>query len=83
MTDRLWGLLALLLGLYIFFMPRERFRREAERDARRSQMIFSWMSESSVQAAVRQQLVLRWIVPPVFIVVGILTLLGVIELGKR
>lgn len=69
------------MGLYIFLMPRELFRREAERDARRAQKFFPWMSERAVQAEVRNQMVLRWIVPPIFIVVGVLTLLGVLEPG--
>lgn len=63
-------------------MPRERFRREAERDARRSQKIFPWVSERMVQAEVRNQLILRWIVPPIFILFGGLTLLGVLEGGR-
>jgi hypothetical protein len=82
-TDRLWGLPALLLGLYFLLLPRERWRREAESDARRAQKIFPWMSERRVQAEVRQQLILRWIVPPIFIVVGVLSLLGVLEFGEQ
>ncbi len=76
MTDRLWGLLFLLMGLYVVLKPRERFRREAEDDARRLQKVFPWMS---VEGEVRTQMVLRWIVPPIFIVFGVLTLLGVVD----
>lgn len=73
MTDRLWGLLFLLMGLYFVLMPRERFRREAESDARLAQKIFPLMSERMMQPEVHNQLILRWIVPPVFILVGVLT----------
>jgi cytochrome c-type biogenesis protein CcmH/NrfF len=80
-TDRLWGLPFLLVGLYFVLMPRERFKREAKSDARQSQQMFPWMSERMVQAQVRTQLILRWIVPPVVIVFGVLTLLGVLDVG--
>ena len=83
MTDRLWGLPFLLLGLSLLLLPRERYRREAEGDARRLQKAFPWMSEGRVQAEVRQQLILRWVVPPIFIVVGVLSLLGVVQFGEQ
>lgn len=77
-TDRLWGLPFLLMGLVFVLMPRDRWRREAEADARRLQRLFPSIS---VEAEVRTQMVLRWIVPPIFIVFGVLTLLGVIHPG--
>lgn len=78
MRDRLWGLPPLLMGLYVLLMSRDRFTREAERDARRLSKVFPWMNERSVEAEVKTQLLLRRIVPPVFIVLGVLTLLGLV-----
>lgn len=80
MTDRLWGLPFLLIGLYLILLPRERYRREAESDARRAQKVFPWMN---VEAEVRTQMILRWVVPPLFIVIGVLSLLGVVEFGEQ
>ncbi len=82
MGERLLGLPFLLIGLYLLFMSRERFEREAERDARRMAKIFPWMTERSVKQEVRTQLILRKIVPPIFVAVGALTLLGVIDAGE-
>ncbi len=67
------------MGSYLVLMSRERFEREAERDARRAQKFFPWMSERMVKAEVRNQLFLRKIIPPLFIVLGVLTLMGVID----
>ena len=83
MTDRLWGLPFLLIGLYVILLPRERYRREADSEARRAQKVFPWMSERRVQAEVRQQMILRSVVSPIFIVIGVLSLLGVVEFGER
>lgn len=80
MTDRLWGLPFLLIGLYLILLPRERYRREAESDARRAQKVFPWMN---VEAEVRTQMILRRVVPPSFIVIGVLSLLGVVEFGEQ
>jgi hypothetical protein len=79
--DRLWGLPPLLMGLYYVLMSRERFIHEVERDARRAKKVFPWMSERMVKAEVRNQLLLRRVVPPLFVVVGGLILLGVIDVG--
>ena len=65
----------MLMGLYVLLMSRDRFTREAERDARRLSNVFPWMN---VEAEVKTQLLLRRIVPPVFIVLGVLTLFGVV-----
>ncbi len=73
----------MLIGLYLLLMSRERFEREAERDARRVATIFPWMdNERAVKREVRNQMLLRKIVPPIFVVVGALTLLGVIDVGE-
>lgn len=82
MAERIWGLPFLLLGLYLMLMPGERFKREAERDARRLAKVFPWMNERSIKQEVRTQLILRKIVPPIFVVVGALTLLGVLDVGE-
>ena len=80
--DRLWGLPPLLMGLYLALMSRERFRREAERDARRMAKFIPWMSERMVDREVRTQLLLRKVVPPIFILLGVLTLFGVADPGS-
>ncbi len=82
MGERLWGLPLLLMGLYLLLMSRERFKREAERDARRVANIFPWVTERMVKAEVRNQLLLRRVVPPIFVAFGALVLLGVIDVGK-
>ncbi len=63
-------------------MSRERYEREAERDARRLANIFPWMTERVVKAEVRNQLLLRRVVPPIFVALGALVLLGVIDVGE-
>jgi hypothetical protein len=73
---------ALLIGLYLLLMSRERYEREAERDARRLAKIFPWMTERMVKAEVRNQLLLRRVVPPIFVALGALVLLGVIDVGE-
>jgi hypothetical protein len=77
--ERLWGLPLLLMGLYLLLMSRERFEREAERDARRLANVFPWMTERTVKREVGTQLMLRKIVPPIFVAVGALVLLGFID----
>lgn len=82
MGERLLGLPFLLIGLYLLLMSRKRFEREAERDARRMAKIFPWMNERMVKQEVRIQLLLRKIVLPIFVVVGALVLLGVMDVGE-
>lgn len=82
MSERLLGLPFLLIGLYFLLMSRERFAREAERDARRTARIFPWMNERRIKQEVRTQLLLRMIVPPIFVVVGALILLGVLRMDE-
>ena len=82
MGERLLGLPFLLIGLYLLLMSRERFEREAERDARRMAKLIPWMTERSVKQEVRTQLILRAIVPPIFVAAGALILLGVIDAGE-
>jgi hypothetical protein len=81
MGERLWGLPPLLIGLYLLLMSRERYEREAERDARKLANIFPWMTERMVKVEVRNQLLLRRVVPPIFVALGALVLLGVIDVG--
>jgi hypothetical protein len=77
--ERLWGLPPLLMGLYLLLMSRDRFEREAKRDARRMAKIFPWTTERMIKAEVRNQLLLRRVVPPLFVALGALVLLGVIH----
>jgi hypothetical protein len=80
--QRLWGLPPLLMGLYLLLVSRERFEHEAERDARRVAKIFPWTTERMIKSEVRNQLLLRRVVPPLFVAFGALVLLGVIDLGE-
>ena len=82
MDERLWGLPFLLLGLYYGLMPRDRLRRHADRSARQAGAMFPWMNQRRVRAEARTQYVLLRLVPPLFIVLGALVILGVLDAGE-